>query len=106
MSVKMRQMVEREIATALVDSALAAGYTVTVFNGEEDVLKQSSSQTDILAAMFSTDDDRLFLWRDGQQVGWVLFIYGNDGPDVISDYTTNLEHIMAEANLVSAKYSD
>ncbi len=28
------------------------------------------------------------------QIGWVRFIYGNDGWDVISDYTTNLEPVM------------
>jgi hypothetical protein len=37
--------------------------------------------------------------------GWVLFIYGNDGWDVISDYTCNLEPIMGPANELSEQHS-
>lgn len=107
MSVKMRQEVERKIAAALVKSARAAGYTISVDNGEDETYKMSSAKA-VLAAMFTTDEDRLFMWNpaNGKCVGWVYFVYGNDGWDVISDYTTNLEPIMAEANKISKQYED
>jgi hypothetical protein len=47
--------------------------------------------------MFSTDDEVLFLYNNinaPAAFGWVKFIYGNTGPDVINDYTTNLEPLM------------
>jgi hypothetical protein len=108
MSVKMRQEVERKIAAALIDSALKAGYTITVNDGEEDVLKRSASADAILKAMFTTDEDRLYLHAQNAKAtfGWVLFIYGNDGWDVISDYTTNLEPIMGAANKLADYYGD
>jgi hypothetical protein len=51
-----------------------------------------------------TDDDRLFVYKvDGPKgrrdwFGWVFFVYGNDGYDVISDYTTNLESSLTATN--------
>src|SRR5882724_11120232 len=88
-SVKRRMEVEKRIARALVESALGAGYSVTVNDGEEDMLHTSRSLQAILGAMFTTDMDRLFLHVKNRDTwcGWVLFIYGHDGWDVISDYT-------------------
>lgn len=92
MSVKMRQKVEREICTAVVDALLAAGFSIEVDNGD-DMTTQSDVRPTILEAMFKTDDERLYVERAGADkcVGWVYFVYGNDGWDVISDYTVNLE---------------
>ncbi len=104
MSVKMRQIMERRIASVLIRDALAAGYTISVYDGEETTLKQSTSRKDILAAMFSVDEEFLFFYKDGKRVGWVQFVLGNSGWDVISDYTTNLEHIMTGATKMSEKY--
>lgn len=106
MSVKMRQEVEHKIAEALIKSALATGYTITVDNGEDESKVPLSDLSLVLADMFLTDEDRLYMWEDDERIGWVYFIYGNDGWDVISDYTTNLEPIMTEANKISEHYSD
>ncbi len=104
-SVKMRQMVEREIATALIRDGLAAGYFISVNNGgDEDEIKPSRSAEVILGAMFATDDEHLRFFKDGKCVGWVYFIYCNSGWDTISDYSCSLEHIMAGADEVSNKY--
>ena len=121
MSVKMRQEVERKIATAFVQSALLAGYTVSVDNGDSATGKLHNLKA-ILAAMFQTDEDRLHIYNprrisavllsgqtrqpSNQYVGWVYFVYGNDGYDVISDYTVTLEPIMGAANKISDHYSD
>lgn len=47
------------------------------------------------------------LLQDDQVVseGWVYVVMGNDGWDVISDYTTNLEPLMSGANRLAEKYS-
>lgn len=113
MSVKMRQLVEREIATAVVDVLLTAGFNISVDNGDNDgheyQLGYSTNRADILNAMFLTDDERLYVGRDGETIGWVYLVYGNDGWDVISDYTVNLESLIGEGTTVDKvikKYED
>jgi hypothetical protein len=91
---------EKCIALETVRALIAAKFAVTVNDGEEDVLKASRDESAILAAMFSTDEDLLFVRRpigQGKTVsaGWIRFIYGNDGFDVINDYTTSLESVLA-----------
>ena len=93
MNVKFRQRVERLIARRFIVEALGAGYLITVNDGEENVLTRSDDHHAVLAAMFTTDDNWLFVTR-GTECGWVRFIYGNHGYDVIHDYTTNLEPLM------------
>lgn len=100
---------ERRIIRRLILDALAAGYTLGVHDGEELVLKHSTSVKDILGVMFTVDDEHLIFYdKDGKKVGWVYFIYsnGNLGCDVISDYTTNLEWIMAGCNAVADKLQE
>jgi hypothetical protein len=103
MSVKMRQHVERDIATATIKGLLDAGYNVSVFDGEETTVKRSTDAALILAAMFTTDEDYLYAGcaktcHEDRRHGWVRFIYGNDGWDVINDYTVNLEQALTAAH--------
>ena len=89
---------EKAIASATIAAILAAGpdHCIDVNDGEEIVLSESRDPSAILAAMFSTDEDYLVV-RSGKNAsrdGWIRFIYGNSGFDVINDYTTNLESIL------------
>lgn len=96
-SVQNRQRVERQIARATLRNAVAAGFDkFEVDNGDDENTSTHTSVRGTLDAMFQTDEDRVFLWKGEKQVGWVYFVYGNDGWDVISDYTTNLEHIIPQ----------
>lgn len=99
MNVQERQRIERRIATAAAKGLIADGYRVAVFDGEEIVLPATDDVSAVLAAMFSTDEDHFFVYPDegGQRVGWVQFVYGNDGWDVIADHTTNLESSLQAA---------
>ena len=99
------QEIEKQIARKVIDDALAAGYTIDVFDGEEFPLKNSTDAEQILAAMFSTDDDRLFLNRGGK-TAWVWFIYGNSGWDVISDYNVSLEEVLKGAMKLADELED
>jgi hypothetical protein len=90
------------MARATIAAILAAGFSVTVNNGEEDdEISSSRDAESIYRAMFSTDEDYLHVVRhkpgagaNVMESGWIRFIYGNEGPDVINDYTTNLESIL------------
>lgn len=79
--------VEREVATHLIDAALAHNWTVSVYDGEAWCLKRSSNRDDILAAIASTDADNIrFRDADGRNMGMVVLVWGND-QDIIADYT-------------------
>lgn len=100
-----RMLAETEIATMTVDALLAAGYRLNVNNGgHEDELPLSTADRQVvLDAMFQTDCEHLkaFKMPNGVErrcTGWVFFVYGNGGYDVISDYTTNLEAVLAPVN--------
>lgn len=93
-----RRFAELLIVSATVQSLLGAGYLIDVNDGEDDVLLGCADHDQILRVMFSTDEDVLFVVRDGARRGWVRFIYGNSGFDVMNDCTSNLEAVLQPAN--------
>lgn len=97
-TVEQRQAVERKIVVQAVNDLLKAGFYLEVNDGDEDVTEKTMDQAVILDAMFSTDEDIIFVYWPGRllNAGWIRFIYGNDGPDVINDYTVNLEEHLAD----------
>ena len=108
MNVQNRQRVEKEIATAIINAAIAKGYTFKVDNGgDDDEVISTTTLDETLKAMFATDEEHLYIvGPNGKNIGWVFFVYGNDGWDVVNDYTTNLDAlgIMTEAETISDKY--
>lgn len=90
---------EGKIARFAASALLGAGYSVGVNDGVETVVERSRSINDVLQAMFSTDEDYLFAYTDeGRIAGTIYFVYGNDGPDVINDYSESLEPVMVGVN--------
>ncbi len=99
MSVYHRRQLERRIARRAIKELIEAGFWVAVNDGEE-THPYSQDAAVILGQMFSVDDEMLFvansrIFDDGLRVfdhfGWVRFVYGNDGWDVINDYSVSLE---------------
>jgi hypothetical protein len=107
MNLQKRISIEKEIATKIVDDALALNYTISVNACEEWTVKRSKNRKEILDALMTTDDDTL-VFRDmnGNKIGWVWLVYGNDGYDVVCDYTDNIEtcELLAGADALSDKY--
>lgn len=106
MDVKTRQAIETRIATEFVTEALKAGFAISLSDCDDESIMTVDKSTDkavILAAMFGTDDERLYLTQNGKRCGWCWFVYGNDGWDVICDYTTNLEPIMPNVEALADK---
>jgi hypothetical protein len=99
----LRMSIERQVIKRLVQSALAAGYAISVNDGEEITERRCTDVGRIMAAVMTTDEDYLHIHAAGQthRFGWVRLIYGNDGWDVICDYTTNLEPLMAPVTAVA-----
>jgi hypothetical protein len=101
MNQQKRIEIEKTIVAMIVEDALAAGYSVTLNNGgDTDELENSKDKAQILAAMFATDDERLTFHSDASRVGWVYFVYGNDGWDVVNDCieSEHMKKIMARAD--------
>lgn len=110
MNIKARQAIEKRIVRRVIKSVLAAGYYVSLNNGGEEDEYRGNVRKDILKEMFATDDEHLYLFTQQQALdgykkpsGWVYFVYGNDGWDVICDYTVNLEKVLTEANALAEK---
>lgn len=103
MQVKDRINLERKICRAVIKDALKDGFKISVYDGEAFAIKRSDNFRAICAALMSTDEDVLQLYKADKKEGWIHFIYGNTGWDVVHDYTTNLEHLMKTANDISDK---
>lgn len=81
---------EKRMSVALVTACLARGFAVSVSDGEDWPVKRSTNKTEILEALFSTDEDVIVIrTKNGEKAGWFQLIYGNDGYDVVSDYSAN-----------------
>lgn len=92
---------ELAIATRLITDVIAQGGLISVNDGEETVLVRSNSLEAILAAMFSTDEDYLYVTMPNstKRAGGFCFIYGNDGWDVIADWSWSNEVKDCEATM-------
>lgn len=90
-----RIKVERDIVTLVVDALIHAGFTL---REREDGNKLTRGQ--LLSLLFDLDEAVVIAEHPEHKrpTGWVYFVFGNDGYDVISDYTTNLEDVLAPIN--------
>lgn len=84
---------EARIARKLIKAALAAGYCVSVNDGEEWTVKLSTDAKAILDALCTTEADTIVLRHADtkERAGSFWLIYGNDadGSELIADHTDN-----------------
>lgn len=104
--VKTRIGIETKIAKKAICELIKAGYTLGVHDGEELVLGNCTDQKALIEAMQSVDEEHLMVYKDNKRVGWVFFVYGNSGWDVIADYTTNLESVMESVTDYANTFED
>lgn len=121
MSKTLIRELEEKIVGQFVRDALEAGYLLSV-SGEEgydidDMLKGSDDEKKIMEEIFACDSCHIFVHKKDKPVivngtvgsiGWVYVVLGNEGWDVISDYTTRLEDntgILQGALEISNQYS-
>jgi hypothetical protein len=94
MELQQRIALEKEIVGKLVDGFLSQGYKLGVNDGEETTIQNSNDRESLLSALFTTDTDYLLIYQNDKRAGWIFLVYGNDGYDVVNDYTVNLESII------------
>ena len=101
--------IEQEIIKQFVQDALAAGFELSVDNGgDEDEIERSRDETAILGVMQEASEDTVYLYKPGavHYSGFVYFVYGNEGWDVICNHTDTKElgDVLAKANALADKY--
>lgn len=97
-SVKHRASLELAIVNKLIKEAnkreywLAIGEFAYKFNLKIEADKFKSN-------LFNLDDSVVYVYdKDKNDIGWILFVFGNDGWDCISDYTVTLENFLKPIN--------
>lgn len=97
MNPNFRQVIEQAIVRKVVATLLADedNYTISVHDGDGVTLRRSRDINAIVGAMMTTDEEMLLVYpHNGNDRRTIIFIYGNNGFDVINDYSTSLESIM------------
>jgi hypothetical protein len=99
MNLQTRIAIEKRIARKLVSAIIAGGFVISVFDGEDYPVKKSANVKDVMAGMFGVDEEHILIRRplDGGLIGSVFLVYGNDGFDVICDYSVSLEELIRPA---------
>lgn len=101
---------ETNIVRQVVHDALAASYLLSVDNGGDDYeITKSKDAEAVLAELQNTSTDTLIIHdQDGKKIGWIDFVYGNEGWCVIGDYSDNakISLLLTNANALSDKYSE
>lgn len=83
--------IEQDIISQIVDRALAKGYMISVFDGEEWAVVKSRDKDRILAETAATDVTQYKIRNaEGENLGSIIFVHGND-EDVIHDYSDTPE---------------
>jgi hypothetical protein len=100
MNIETRQMIEKGIAKRVVRAAIAAGYTVSLWDGGDWTVKRSRKLSEVVGAMFTVDEERLDIRNsEGGLIGNVWFVYGNDDFYAINDFTATqtMEKLLSDA---------
>lgn len=99
-SVRKRGLIEMAIVRHLLTELVAGGFIFTVDDGEDEPVKCSVEIEEGMEAIFAVEDAAIYARKAGESedFGYVRLVMGNDGWDVISDYTLNLEVHIAKTN--------
>lgn len=104
---------ERQIIDRAIRDILAKGYCISVYGeGNLDLAKSTdyAAITDAVGATGITEFSILSCAPDVgcRKIGWVQFVHGNAGYEIISDYTANLETeaLLADAIALAATFEE
>ncbi|CAA2140489.1 hypothetical protein [Hyphomicrobium sp. ghe19] len=106
-TLRTRVDLERRICRKTIRALKAAGYELRVHSGDDWETPKKATEDNLMRAMFNLDDAWLMVFMPGEEEreGWVRFVFGNSGWDVMSDYTTNLEDVLKPVNDYADRYS-
>lgn len=97
------QDMEQRIAKMVIQAGIDNGFDMMINDGEDNVTPWTTDPSVLFDAMFSTDEDMIY-FRKGLINHFVYFVYGNEGYDVISDYSVALEEVLKPVNEFTRQY--
>jgi hypothetical protein len=104
MNDKTRQTIERRIIETIAKDMIAAGNSVSVHDGEEVTVSKSIDVNAVVNATMTVDEEHLIVHDNtGTRIGSIFLVYGNDGWDVVNDYSVSLKALLMNATKVAAK---
>lgn len=88
-NVKRRQDLERRITDEIVKALFQQGFVVRIHDGECFCSKRTTDPVAVQKAVQSTDEDCIYVYpaNEVDPVAVIQLIYGNDGHDVVSDWS-------------------
>lgn len=81
-------MLQDQIITALIAAIFAGGYSITLNDGDDDVLHKSFDAERIRSNMNSTEQDLFKVYQHNQYIGFIQLIPEN-GDDIVSNHSGN-----------------
>lgn len=97
MNIAERIAIEQQIARKTIEVMVAAGYYVSVYDGQAIACFYTQDVEEALNAMMTVDEEWLHVAKKREplpagekpfrRVGSVFFVYGNDGYDVVNDHS-------------------
>ncbi len=87
--IRFRQDLERRITDEIVKALFAKDMVVRIHDGEDYCTKRTTDPVAVQEAVQSTDEDTIFVYivEEKQPIGSISLVYGNDGYDVVSDWS-------------------
>ncbi len=97
--VRHRARMEMRIVNALIERAAETGHRLRVREYDDD----GETTYDFREAVFNLDvaNVSLEVIETGKRWGWILLVFGNDGWDLVSDYTCSLDDFLAPINALA-----
>lgn len=114
MSVTARIAIEHALTKFLYEDLIRQGYRLMLTSGDDPMEECEKTPTrnvdDLLDLSMNVDDITVLLFAsdkaDARCLGWVKLVYGNDGFDLVSDYSMAIEHALAETIKLSDRFAD
>lgn len=103
-----RQEIEKLIARKLMENAIAAGYVIQIDNGEDHSPKTKDIEL-LVKKLQETDTDYIYMFKDEKEKRpdhWAFFVYGNSGFDVIANYNSDAEELLAPVMEYSGTFEE
>lgn len=94
------EQLESAIVRSIVDEILSHNLRISVWEGGDWAINYSKDAEAIMAALRSTDSDKLYINKEGvgRPIGWVLLVWGNQPWEVVADYTESVGGFFQKAS--------
>lgn len=96
-----RITLERAVVRKLSTDLLAAGLTLRVWDGEDWAGGRTADIDNVMNQIMATDEEKIYVYHSDDRgkatcIGSIFLVYGNEGYEVINDYSTCLDpHLKA-----------